>query len=196
MKRKQKTDGQWGVLEYPCPTIIKAYNKHMGGVDLSDQLIQYYSSHRKVARWYKTLFLHFLDIATTNAFILHKELSKSHNDQPMEHKTFLIEIAAALCGTDMTGRPTKKSSQHLPVPIIDGSTNATQGRKQCVACKDRINADWRERKEEGKIKKDEKKARGADTPWMCEACGVALCFIPTRNCFREYHKRGGAGGCG
>jgi len=38
-----------------APTNSLQYKQHMGGVDLSDQLIQYYSVHHKTARWYRTI---------------------------------------------------------------------------------------------------------------------------------------------
>ena len=41
VKRRIKDgDGLWSVKDIPCPTPIIAYNKNMGGVDLSDQLLQ------------------------------------------------------------------------------------------------------------------------------------------------------------
>lgn len=33
--------------DIPCPTPVITYNKNVGGVDGSDQLIQYYSTHHK-----------------------------------------------------------------------------------------------------------------------------------------------------
>eukprot|EP00064_Thunnus_orientalis_P024867 superscaffoldBa00011358_g25181 len=70
-RRVKVGDGHWAVKNIPCPSPIIVYNKNMGGVDLSDQLIQYYSTHRETAPWYCTLFLHLVDTATTNAHILH-----------------------------------------------------------------------------------------------------------------------------
>uniref|UniRef100_A0A671UTR0 PiggyBac transposable element-derived protein domain-containing protein n=1 Tax=Sparus aurata TaxID=8175 RepID=A0A671UTR0_SPAAU len=89
-RRVKDRAGRWAAREIPCSTPIMAYKKNMGGVDLSDQLIQYYSTHRKTARWYKTVMLHFLDIATTNAFILHREISSARQVQAMTHKDFMV----------------------------------------------------------------------------------------------------------
>ncbi|PWA22611.1 hypothetical protein CCH79_00021109 [Gambusia affinis] len=47
--RVRAAEWSWAVRKIPCPTPIVAYNKNMGGVDLSDQLIQYYSSKRKTS---------------------------------------------------------------------------------------------------------------------------------------------------
>lgn len=41
----------WAMREIPCPPPIVAYNKNMVGVDLSGQLIEYCSTHRKTAHW-------------------------------------------------------------------------------------------------------------------------------------------------
>lgn len=70
------------------------YNKHMGGIDLSDHLIQYYSVHHKSMRWYRTLFFHFPDIA--NSFRLLQELRREEQEVPMTHRAFLEEPTAQL----------------------------------------------------------------------------------------------------
>jgi len=76
-RRVKGEDRHWAVKDIPCPTPTITYNKNIGGVDLPDQLIQYYSTHCKRARWYRTLFMHFVDIATTNSYILHCDVSNT-----------------------------------------------------------------------------------------------------------------------
>ena len=41
------------------PAVVDMYNKNMGGVDLADQLRQYYSVGRSSRRWYRYIFLVF-----------------------------------------------------------------------------------------------------------------------------------------
>lgn len=60
-------------------------NLHMGGVALSDQLLQYYSVHHKTARWYPDSVP---VVSTKNAYSLHQEISKSHQVQTMSQWEF------------------------------------------------------------------------------------------------------------
>ena len=57
------------------PEAVLNYNKHMGGVDQSDQLGQYYSFSRKSRIWWHKLFFHMVNLAITNAFILHRKFT-------------------------------------------------------------------------------------------------------------------------
>ena len=101
-----------------------------GRVDLSDQLLQYYSTHRRNVRWYRTLFLHFVDMATTNAYILHCEISATQQVTPMTHKTFLAELVSQLCGVNQAGVPVQRSNNHVPVAIslpTEAKDKPTQG---------------------------------------------------------------------
>ncbi|KAM3850276.1 piggyBac transposable element-derived protein 4-like [Diretmus argenteus] len=173
-RRVKGEDGRWTMKEIPCPTPIIAYNQNMGGVDLSDQLLQYYSTHRRNNRWYRTLFLHFLDIAVTNAYILHCDIRETQQTQHKTHKDFQTELVCQLCGVDSTGAPVNRRVDHIPVPIItptevtDPRAKSTSGRHQCHHCK-----------QQGKRK---------DTKWKCKSCDVPLCLILDRNCFEEWHS--------
>ncbi|KAJ8365156.1 hypothetical protein SKAU_G00139870 [Synaphobranchus kaupii] len=60
----------------------------MGGVDLSDALLKYYSIRRKTIKWYKALLFHFIDVAVVNGFLLHKELAAQKQRRPLTHKRF------------------------------------------------------------------------------------------------------------
>ncbi|CAJ0935546.1 unnamed protein product [Ranitomeya imitator] len=52
------------------PDCVLGYNKNMGGVDVSDQLLQPYSALRKAKVWYKKLSVYIVQMAMLNAFLL------------------------------------------------------------------------------------------------------------------------------
>lgn len=56
---KDKTTGTWEKKAITVPDTVV----DMGCVDLSDQLIQYYTVHRKTLKWYRT----------TNSYVLYHE---------------------------------------------------------------------------------------------------------------------------
>ncbi|KAL1246597.1 hypothetical protein QQF64_034560 [Cirrhinus molitorella] len=156
------------------------YNKHMGGVDLSDQLLQYYSVRKRSNRWYRTLLYHFSDIAATNSYILYKELFLSPQTAPMSHGQFLEELSAELCGVPKGSDVPPRGTQCLPESLASvdeepeaeagveweirrSADTATKGRRYCVLCKKR-------------------------TIWKCAQCEVALCLVAHRNCFSQWHS--------
>ena len=61
-----------GKIDIPCPSIVLAYNKHMGGIDLSDMLVSLYKTPMKSHRWYLPLFGYMLDLSVANGWLLHK----------------------------------------------------------------------------------------------------------------------------
>ncbi|XP_046692058.1 piggyBac transposable element-derived protein 3-like isoform X1 [Silurus meridionalis] len=168
VQRRVKLQGKWETKTFPCTALVTAYNQHMGGVDLSDQLLQYYTAQHKTMKWYRKIFLHFLDIAATNSFIVHKEL---YGD--VSHKEFMEQLIAELCSVTQKVVPKRTNADHVPVPASELSSDvrnvATAGRKSCVHCKTL----------HGKHHK---------TPWKCLACDVYLCLQLNRNCFQEWHR--------
>ncbi|KAL2076464.1 hypothetical protein ACEWY4_027928 [Coilia grayii] len=95
-KRRSRKDGVWTTQAIPVPSAVKQYNKYMGGVELSDALIKYYTVDRKTSRWYMKLFLHLIDISVVNSFILHKEMAEAKGEKPMKQKRFRIILLEQL----------------------------------------------------------------------------------------------------
>lgn len=95
-QRNTHIDGAWARETIPVPTAIKQYNKYMGGVDLSDALIKFYTVDRKTSRWYMKLFFHLIDIAVVNSFILQKEMAEAKRETPLTQKRFRIQLIEAL----------------------------------------------------------------------------------------------------
>lgn len=165
----RKRDGVVKV-DVPCPTPIMDYNRYMGGVDGSDQVIQYHLVHRRTSRWYRTVFLHLLDIATTNAYIMHLELAAIEDQQSLSRKDFMGELVKQLCGVEKASVPVKRRTSHIPAACaaeFSSSNRATVGRRRCQLCA-RIGV-------------------RNTTPWKCQACDIPLCLMLDRNCFAEWH---------
>lgn len=121
-----------------------------------------------LVHWYKTVLLHFLDIAT-NAFLLHREMSSAKHVQPMAHKEFMVELVCQLCGMDKAGVPLSRRANHVPVPIdtaTDPDQKNTKGRLKCQLCHQVDN-------------------RRRDTPWECQACDL---FCSGLCCLLSFYK--------
>ncbi|KAL1473211.1 hypothetical protein MTO96_038839 [Rhipicephalus appendiculatus] len=68
--RKERRGGVWNVFPIEKPLLIDGHNSGMQGVDRSDQLIASYNVLMKCVRWWKTLFLHRIDIAVVDSLII------------------------------------------------------------------------------------------------------------------------------
>uniref|UniRef100_A0A3Q4AW74 PiggyBac transposable element-derived protein domain-containing protein n=1 Tax=Mola mola TaxID=94237 RepID=A0A3Q4AW74_MOLML len=158
-RRVKNSEGQWTVKDVPVPGCIKDYNQYMGGVDLSDALISYYNVIHKTQKWYKTLFYHFVDIATVNAFILHKEMCKLQKRPVLTQKTFREQLISSLAAIGSA------PSRLAPKQMTDVSPRfrATAGRRTCVVCKRK-------------------------SPVYCSTCKKTLCFNSLRNCYGDWHR--------
>lgn len=180
VKRRVKSrQGVWSSQSFPCPSPVVEYNKFMGGVEefmggFPGELIQYYTAQHKTMKWYRKLFIHFLDIAATNAYLLHKELMQNMHKDSMTQKAFREELTEQLCGVTQTQKAPVKEDSDLHIPVCgvelntDGGKKARANRKTCAYC----------RKHRGKQ---------AKTLWKCRACHVYLCLLPERNCFNAWH---------
>ncbi|KAL2085794.1 hypothetical protein ACEWY4_019114 [Coilia grayii] len=136
-----------GIRENPLLYVkcaVKQYNKYMGGVDLSDALIKYYTVDRKTSRWYMKLFLHLIDISVVNSFILHKVMAEAKDEKPMRQKRFCILLLEQLGSVGKVEASTSREGavgatvslpgkQCLPVHVCplssDPAQKATQGRR-------------------------------------------------------------------
>ena len=65
-----KTDREGNKIEKP--EAVYYYCSRMGGVDLSDQLLNYFSFLRKSTKWLRKLLIHLFNLVILNAHILNK----------------------------------------------------------------------------------------------------------------------------
>ncbi|XP_047670605.1 piggyBac transposable element-derived protein 4-like [Tachysurus fulvidraco] len=165
-RRIKGADGQWSVQDVPIPPAMKDYNRNMGGVDLSEAMIDYYSVLHKTKKWYRSVLYQFVDIAIVNAFILYKEMANARNEKVMSHKDFretlVMELRAVGSTTTAPPKPpppAPKGASHKPVRF---SQDSNVGRRRCVHCHQR-------------------------TTVKCTSCDVSLCFTINRDCYNAWH---------
>lgn len=171
-RRAKIKSSEWIHKCIPCPMPVLEYNKHTFGIESFEHLVQYFSTHYESVRWYRSVFYHWLDIAARNSFILHKELCREKQEEPMTLRAFLEELTAQLCSIMITSPAARAEHGHIPVVISDqteSSKKASYGRKTCILCR-------------------QTRKVHLSTPWKCKECNLALCLIPDRNCFDAWHS--------
>ena len=103
----------------PCPSAVCDYNRFMGGVDLADQQLAYYSlTQRKTIKWWKKVFWRLVDIAIINSWIIFRMNNpeskiKSQRDFQLELVRQLVQPLLSL-----------KASPNCPI-ILQSSKGRT-----------------------------------------------------------------------
>lgn len=195
-RKVKEADGRWTLKQVPIPGCIKDYNQYMGGVDLSDALISYYNVLHKTKKWYKTLFFHFVDIATVNAFILYKEMSKLQNQPALSQKNFREQLILSLA--EIGSRPRRAAPRNFPaspstVPPVSSSARAAPaptsdpsvGHLPAHFVEQMSNVSARFRATAGRRSCVVCKRK---SPVYCSTCKKTLCFTSLRNCYSEWHR--------
>ena len=96
------------------PNVVTNYNKYMGGVDRSDQMISYTNNVVKSFKWWKKGFFHVLAITVLDAYI---PFCTDHPNDNMTHKWFRKQLVSQLVSNNPTntvnkaGRPSVAPQQ-------------------------------------------------------------------------------------
>ncbi|XP_064108750.1 piggyBac transposable element-derived protein 5-like isoform X1 [Macrobrachium nipponense] len=111
-RKKTRRQGRVTYEEFRVqrPTVIGHYNRHLGGVDLFDQLIQYYPFARRTRRWTQKLLKYLLQLALQNAYILY--CGYNSDTQRLSHFQFLEVAGNALINFN----PEEWPSNTAPLP--------------------------------------------------------------------------------
>ena len=83
---KKKERGKYHEIPMQRPMVIRHYTMFMGGVDLFDQMVNYYSFARKTQRWTKKVSMYLIQLAIQNAYTLYRSYA------PVERKMSLLDF--------------------------------------------------------------------------------------------------------
>ena len=169
--------------EVSCPSMVVDYNQHMGGVDLTDQHISYYSmSGRKTLKWWKKVMWRLLDIAVVNSWIIFRSNfpDSSIKTQKLFRQKLVEEMvqplltlrSSPMCPPYLLGKGRSPTTEEIRLtgkhfPYINPE------RKRCVVCSNKLSPTT------GKPK-DKK------TKTYCPTCKKFICL---GECFELYHTR-------
>ena len=72
------------------PAAIVEYTKQMGGVDLSDQLMNYYNFLRHSCKWWRKLWVHLFNMVILNGHVLNRAFGHQNNVSHYEYRYILL----------------------------------------------------------------------------------------------------------
>lgn len=167
--------------EVSCPSAIVTYTKHMGGVDLGDQLRKYYSVRLKCNKNYKYIFWFMFDVCITNAYILSNFIPSCVTSLEQERlKHFRVRLAKALVGDYNSRQRARRCSNSTPCRprrVPDGFHSPRHHqRRRCDYCRGYRNP-----------------PRRRESVWQCLECdgGPTLCLTGKEDgsdCWSLWHR--------
>ncbi|XP_049798775.1 piggyBac transposable element-derived protein 3-like [Schistocerca nitens] len=96
-------------IDVPRPYIVEKYNKHMGGVDLADMLIELYRINLRSRKWYMRIVYWCLSVAVVNGWLLHRRhMVQRGKTSKMSLLQFQANIAASLLLAGKSGSQKKR----------------------------------------------------------------------------------------
>lgn len=151
-----------------CPRCVVDYNMYMGGVDLTDQYLSYYSlTRRRTIKWWKKVFWRMVDISVLNSWIIYH--ANFPEDEINSHRLFrtklIHELVQPLLSVKAKGKARKVTCGRLQGKHFAYKASR---RARCVVCN----------------KKTQHKRTDKKTMNYCTKCSVHLCVGA---CFEKYH---------
>lgn len=111
------------------PLLVLAYNRGMGGVDLSDRKLYQIAAERTTNRYWLKIFFNIIDICLRNSYHLY---TKANPNSTLTCHDFCANVVETLCANN---RPIERA----PAPDLTHCLTTLPGRKEkdCIICSDR-----------------------------------------------------------
>ena len=169
VKRRRQERGT-GRVDVDCPQMIAEYNEYMGGVDLANQSMCYYSVDRKNLKWWRKIVWRLHDHAINNSYVIYK--ANTSSEKSLTNLQFRLKLAHAMTEPLVGSRiipsraPVSEEKRligkHFHIVLTRGED------VQCV-----------------RIRKSHQH-RGTKTHVWCPKCEKHLCMA---KCFELFHTR-------
>lgn len=175
-----------------CPIVVKSYNEHMGGVDICDQMLEYYRSFFRTRKWTLKTILHFFDLAIVNSWMEYRRDCKSKKvkaKDTMDLLKFRLNLGEYLLSGTKRRTPDETESdeennlnqenerrkRRVPatLPCVDKRYDGFEHWPSCEDMKNPVKC----------------RLEGCDSRSRvrCTKCNIFLCFTKHKNCFRSFH---------
>ena len=152
----------------------------MGGVDLADQFICYYSVGRRNMKWWRKVAWRLYDHAICNAHVIYKYNTRTSLKKSKTNLEFWLELIHALTDPLLQERQSSGLQGNLDHMLVDSRLKGkhfpyfSDARKRCVVCsKKKVYPN-------GKAKWDTK------TKTWCPKCKLHMCM---GRCFELFHTK-------
>ncbi|CAK1599853.1 unnamed protein product [Parnassius mnemosyne] len=170
------------------PSVVRNYNKYMGGVDLADRMLAVCPNRYRTKKWTQRFFSHMMDLAVSNSWLQFKrdQIDKGVPLKKIQQLRFfkldlgekIIEMytneeTVSADSEEEVNAPTKrkKGKPTLPLPSMK--------RRQQAAKHMPLFENKQARCRHCHYNKSRTK---------CSTCNVSLCFTKYRNCYKEFHE--------
>ncbi|CAF1500613.1 unnamed protein product [Didymodactylos carnosus] len=103
------------------PNIVKAYNQHMGGVDLIDMLVSLYRINGRSKKYYTKIIFHLIDLSIVNGWLVYRRHCSQLDIQKrdtMSLLSFRITVAESMLKSAPPTPSTKRGR-----PSLDSTSN-------------------------------------------------------------------------
>ena len=166
---RDDVSGKFCRKDIPCPVAVRDYSKFMGGVDLADQMFQYYSFARKSRKWTKKLFWYVLEVMKLNSYTLFNSLQT----RKISFYDFSLHLVKQMIASTTYTVPQQITYPNQPTHRLTSRCMPSDlGRKSfCKVCYRRSVVGTRDKRRQ--------------TKYGCKDCNAHLC-LP--ECFTVFHN--------
>lgn len=189
IKRWDKTNKKH--IDVTCPKVVRIYNKKMGGVDVCDQMIEYYRSFFKTKKWTLKVILHLFDMVIVNSWMEYKEDFTDKKKKPMDLLDFRLSLGEYLISS---------GPKEHPMPDINADNDEISEEEPPRKKKTPSTMPCEDKRYDGyqhwPINEDLKhplrcRLENCDSRSRvkCVKCDVYLCFTKHKNCYVKFHTK-------
>ncbi|ETO99968.1 hypothetical protein F441_22605 [Phytophthora nicotianae CJ01A1] len=188
--RKDKRTG--AITQVPCPQLVADYHSGMGGVDTHDQIrLQRYSIQRYVGfkKYYRQLFLAFVDMAIINGFILHRIVMKQKGERVPSHAEYMRRLQVKLLAVTSVSFRTNRYCEDLVNTPLQSQEHVLRSTKELYEAKSgRRKGDKKRRQFLCKVCSalSPPKVKSFESRFYCHECSITMGgYVPLCNTVRR-----------